>query len=136
MTRTLAILSCLILATSSPGSHAQDAEPDCSDQKDQSTMTRCAGLDYEKADADLNRIWPSIKAEAVESDAAEGNGKTDFLDALMSSQRAWIAYRDAECTRQGFEAHNGSMEPMLVNACLAEMTAKRIKDLQGEGLLQ
>ena len=95
-------------------------------------MTRCAGLDYEKADADLNRIWPSIKAEAVESDAAEGNGKTDFLDALMSSQRAWIAYRDAECTRQGFEAHNGSMEPMLVTACLAEMTAKRIKDLQGK----
>ncbi|MBK8769733.1 MAG: DUF1311 domain-containing protein [Rhizobiales bacterium] len=136
MTRALAILTCLILATSPLRALAQDAEPDCSDQKDQSTMTRCAGMDYEKADAELNRIWPGIKAQAVESDTAEGNGKTDYLDALMTSQRAWIAYRDAECTRQGFEAHNGSMEPMLVNACLAEMTAKRIKDLQGEGLLQ
>jgi uncharacterized protein YecT (DUF1311 family) len=54
----------------------------------------------------------------------------------MASQRAWIAYRDAECIWQGFEAHGGSMEPMLVNACLAEKTTQRIKELQGEGLLQ
>lgn len=99
-------------------------------------MTICAGLDYDKADKELNRIWPAIKAAAQESDAATGDGKTEFLDALMASQRAWIAYRDAQCAWQGFEAHGGSMEPMLVNGCLAALTEQRIKDLQQEGLLQ
>lgn len=123
---TLTVLFCSAAA-------AQD-EPDCENQMDQSTMTRCAGLDFDKADAELNRLWPEIKDDAKGSD--EGTGKTEFLDALMASQRAWLAYRDAECTWQGFEAHNGSMEPMLVNACLADMTNKRIKELQGEGLVQ
>lgn len=108
---------------------AQDV-PDCENQMDQSTMTQCAGLDFEKADAELNRVWPEVKRGAQESDA--GSGKTEYLDALMASQRAWLAYRDAECIWQGFEAHGGSMEPMLVNACLADMTSKRIKELQGD----
>ena len=130
------LLALIVPATLMSSAHAQDEPPDCSDQKDQSTMTICAGIDYDKADKELNRIWPDLKAAAQESDAAAGDGKTENLDALMASQRAWIAYRDAECIWQGFEAHGGSMEPMLVNACLAEKTTQRIKELQGEGLLQ
>lgn len=128
-----AVLSAALTLFICSAAAAQDA-PDCANQMDQSTMTRCAGIDFEKADAELNRIWPEIKSDAQESD--EGTGKTEHLDALMASQRAWLAYRDAECAWQGFEAHGGSMEPMLVNACLAEMTNKRIKELQGEGLAQ
>lgn len=92
-------------------------------------MTRCAGLDFERADRELNAIWPEIRQEAQESDESTGNGH-DYRDALMASQRAWLAYRDAECTWQGFAAHGGSMEPMLVNACLARLTEERIKALK------
>jgi uncharacterized protein YecT (DUF1311 family) len=115
---------------------AQDDPPDCANQMDQSTMTRCAGIDFEKADAELNRIWPDLKKDAQDGDAEAFEGNGGYLDALMASQRAWLAYRDAECAWQGFEARGGSMEPMLVNACLAEKTTARIKELQGEGLLQ
>lgn len=128
-----AVLSATFIVLICTPAAAQDA-PDCANQMDQSTMTQCAGIDFDKADVELNRIWPEIKAGAQESDA--GSGKSEHLDALMASQRAWLAYRDAECVWQGFEAHGGSMEPMLVNACLAEMTNKRIKELQGEGLAQ
>jgi uncharacterized protein YecT (DUF1311 family) len=34
--------------------------------------------------------------------------------------------------RQGFESRGGSMEPMIVNGCMAEMTRKRIRELTGE----
>lgn len=111
---------------------AQDDAPDCANQMDQSTMTRCAGIDFEKADAELNRIWPGLKKDAQDGDAEAFEGNGGYLDALMASQRAWLAYRDAECAWQGFEARGGSMEPMLVNACLAEKTQARIKELQGE----
>lgn len=110
---------------------AQD-EPDCANRLDQNTMTHCAGIDYEKADAELNLVWPGLKKDAQDQDAEASEGMGGYLDALMASQQAWLVYRDAECTLQGFEAHGGSMEPMLVNACLADMTTKRIKELQGE----
>jgi len=111
---------------------AQDEAPDCANQIDQNTMTRCAGIDFDKADAELNRIWPGLKKDAQDADAEAFEGMGGYLDALLASQRAWLAYRDAECALQGFEARGGSMEPMLVNACLAEKTTARIKELQGE----
>lgn len=111
---------------------AQDKAPDCANQIDQNTMTRCAGIDFDKADAELNRIWPGLKKDAQDADAEAFEGMGGYLDALLASQRAWLAYRDAECAWQGFEARGGSMEPMLVNACLAEKTTARIKELQGE----
>ena len=111
---------------------AQDKAPDCANQIDQNTMTRCAGIDFDKADAELNRIWPGLKKDAQDADAEAFEGMGGYLDALLASQRAWLAYRDAECALQGFEARGGSMEPMLVNACLAEKTTARIKELAGE----
>jgi uncharacterized protein YecT (DUF1311 family) len=111
---------------------AQDEAPDCANQIDQNTMTRCAGIDFDKADAELNRIWPGLKKDAQDADAEAFEGMGGYLDALLASQRAWLAYRDAECALQGFEARGGSMEPMLVNACLAEKTTARIKELAGE----
>jgi uncharacterized protein YecT (DUF1311 family) len=108
---------------------AEDA-PQCDDAQDQSTMTRCAGLDYDKADSELNAAWIDIKAAAVESDQAVGDGSRDNENALLASQRAWITFRDAECEWQGFAARGGSMEPMLVSMCAAKLTRERIKQLQ------
>jgi uncharacterized protein YecT (DUF1311 family) len=113
-----------------------DDKPNCDDPHDQSTMTLCAGLDYDKADKELNRLWPSIKSAAEENDKGASAEDGGYLKALMASQKAWIAFRDAECTWQGFQAHGGSMEPMLVNGCLAVLTKDRIKQLKDnqEGL--
>ena len=105
-----------------------DDVPDCSAPQDQNTMTACARIDFEKADAELNAIWPKLKTDAEDSDKA--TDKHDYADALLASQRAWIAFRDAECTWQGFEAHGGSLEPMLVAGCGARLTRDRIKQLQ------
>lgn len=100
----------------------------CKDPPDQSSMTQCAALDYEKADKELNQIWPKLKSDAEGND--DGTGKSEYADALLASQRTWIAFRDAECTWQGFEMHGGSGEPMLYYGCLARLTEQRIKQLQ------
>jgi uncharacterized protein YecT (DUF1311 family) len=124
------MLSILIFACLAQPVLAQEDELDCSDPKDQSTLTQCAGLDFEKADKALNALWPEIKKTAQDMDGEADNGKTEYLDALMASQRAWLAYRDAECIWQGFSAHGGSMEPMLVSGCLAKLTEERVKALK------
>jgi uncharacterized protein YecT (DUF1311 family) len=50
--------------------------------------------------------------------------------ALVTAQRAWIAYRDAECEARGFQARGGTMEPMLVAGCIADVTDARTKELK------
>ena len=105
-----------------------DDVPNCNDPLDQNTMTQCAGLGFEKADQELNALWPKLKADAESND--KDTGKHEYGDALLASQRAWIVFRDAECVWQGYEAHGGSLEPMIVNDCSARLTRDRIKQLQ------
>ena len=52
------------------------------------------------------------------------------VDALKRAQRSWIGYRDGQCELAGFEARGGSMEPMLVSGCLADLTRKRTAELK------
>ncbi len=107
--------------------HADEAL-NCKDPQDQSSMTQCAAQDFEKADKALNQIWPKLKADAQGND--EGTGKTEYVDALLASQRAWLVFRDAECAWQAMEMHGGSGEPMLLYGCQARLTQQRIKQLQ------
>jgi uncharacterized protein YecT (DUF1311 family) len=124
------ILAAILLLCCGAAPAMADDKPDCTDPQDQNTMTLCAGLDYDKADKELNALWPSIKASAEENDKSASAEDGGYVKALMASQKAWLAFRDAECTWQGFQAHGGSMEPMLVNGCLAAVTKDRIKQLK------
>lgn len=124
------ILMVLIVACWGGTPARADDAIDCKDPPDQNSMTRCAGIDYEKADKELNKLWPEIKGSAEDSDKGASGEEGGYLKALMASQKAWIAFRDAECTWEGFQSHGGSMEPMLVNGCLAALTKERIKQLK------
>jgi len=115
----------LVLLTTA--ARADDA-PNCKDPQNQNDMTQCAALDFENADKQLNTIWPKIKADAQSND--EGTGKAEYADALLASQRAWLAYRDTQCAWQAMEMHGGSGEPMLLYGCKAQLTLKRIIQLQ------
>jgi uncharacterized protein YecT (DUF1311 family) len=48
----------------------------------------------------------------------------------VTAQRTWIAYRDAQCEAAGFQARGGTMEPMLVAGCIADITEVRTKELK------
>lgn len=50
--------------------------------------------------------------------------------ALRRSQRAWLAYRDADCAYRAAGARGGSAWPMLVADCKADRTETRVNDLK------
>lgn len=113
---------------------AQD-EPDCKAPETQTDMTICAGKDYEKADKQLNAEYQKLrKALTARDKTADADGK-GATEALVAAQRAWVAFRDANCALSGFQARGGTMEPMLISSCLAEMSGKRAEELRqlGEG---
>ena len=90
---------CFSLALLSTAALADDTV-DCNNQVDQNTMTRCAGMDFDKADAELNKVWKEAKKSAEDADAEYSDDLKGEADALLKAQRGWIAYRDGQCEWQ------------------------------------
>lgn len=114
---------------------AQD-EPqvDCAKAETQADMNICANKDYEAADTELNAVYKKAMVAMKDTDKELGEIDANYVgavDALKKAQRAWIDYRDGQCELAGFEARGGSMEPMLVSGCLADLTKKRTEELKG-----
>jgi uncharacterized protein YecT (DUF1311 family) len=52
------------------------------------------------------------------------------LAALTTAQRAWLAFRDAECAFVGSRTAGGSISATIVASCLAGLTDKRTDALK------
>lgn len=107
-----------------------DDKPDCDNPMDQFSMTYCAGQEYEKADATLNDLWPKVVAIARENDEhvadlARDRGVPTTVEALRDAQRAWIKFRDAQCSYEAYEVFGGTMQPMVGSLCLSRLTEER-----------
>ncbi len=125
--RNLLIATSLLAACPALG----EDKIDCANAMAQMELNMCAYQDFEKADVELNAVWTQAKAFADELDSQEDEeSRKGAAKALLAGQRGWIAYRDGACELAGWEAHGGSMEPMVVSGCLAEKTRARTKELQ------
>ena len=116
------------------GGALQDDEVNCVDPQYQVEMNRCARLDFEAADAELNRVWARAIAAAREGDRhldREFDTRPTEEATLREAQRAWIVFRDSHCTVEGYrEARGGSMETMVYEGCRAQLTRDRIAQLE------
>lgn len=110
---------------------AQEPKPDCKAPQTQTDMTICAGEDLAVADRELNAQYQAtrkaVKARDIGAVTADMKGAEELL---VKAQRAWITYRDAECASWGYQARGGSMEPMLISTCSANLTRARTKELK------
>lgn len=118
---------------------AQAPRWNCADPQAQSEMNACAAIDFERADAELNREYRAAIAHAraadrEESGRIEGDDRPGEEATLREAQRAWVTFRDAHCRLRGYEARGGSMESMLYDGCRAALTRDRIAQLRQPGL--
>ena len=91
----------------------------------QMDMNNDAAASYQKADAELNRIYKAILSE-YKSD-------TLFIKNLKASQRIWITFRDAELKVKFPETapgYYGSVYPMCYSAYMEKLTRERINTLK------
>ena len=90
---------------------------------DSSRHDRNAGAveDFAIADQELNEVY--AKVLSVLDDGSK--------EKLKKSQRAWVAYRDAEADfRADAEARGGSMWPLIHEGARARLTKERVKSLR------
>ena len=115
MRRIVALL--LVSTACAPMARAAD----CLNAADQRAMAECVGNARQQADTELNANYNRI-VQRLKTDP-------DTTKILVTAQRAWIAFRDAEC---GFSTSlflGGTLYPTLFSACVERLTRKRIDDL-------
>ncbi|POA46819.1 urease-associated protein [Pseudomonas sp. MPR-ANC1] len=98
------------------------AAVDCANASDQATINQCAGQDYKAADNELNAVYKQIK-ERLKDNA-------EATKLLVDAQRAWVGFRDAECTFSSSGVTGGSVYPLVYSSCLTGVTKVRVEALK------
>ena len=100
--------------------------PAASGAQTQADLNQTACGTFEEADQTLNRVYQQIRRRY--------QGDKDFLEKLKRSQRAWIAFRDAELEAlypdENKQISYGSIYPMCVCGEQARLTQDRIEQLR------
>jgi uncharacterized protein YecT (DUF1311 family) len=87
----------------------------------QAAMNAEARADFKRADAELNKTYEALLKKLPDAESKE---------KLKQSQRAWLAFRDAEAAFAADVARGGSMAPTLRYASMTELTEQRTKQLK------
>ncbi len=117
MTRcTHALIALLLGPTLMPFAHALD----CKTALTQADMNACAYEDFLAANA----------AQAASIKALETRLKTSDRSRWRSAQKAWIAWRTAQCSFESGTASGGSVREMLRWQCVTRQTQARTTSIE------
>src|SRR5690606_4196976 len=77
---------------------------------------------YKASDAKLNRLYKDITARLSDDPSTK--------KLLTEAQRNWLHFRDSECALRASTVEGGSAYSTVMEGCLADLTEKRIKDME------
>jgi uncharacterized protein YecT (DUF1311 family) len=99
-----------------------DAAINCKSPANQREMDQCAGRDFDAADAKLNALYRNLMPRYDSGNQA----------AFKAAEKAWIGYRDAECTFETNGTAGGTINSTMFTQCRKEKTIARIKELNAQ----
>ena len=119
-------LGALVLAAAVAGLPARGLAADIcdSDSADQATLNQCAERDRAAADRALNQVYQQVVQRL------SGPDLQDRRKALVAAQRAWVAFRDAQCRFDTVAVDGGSASGMVSAGCLTGLTQARTARLK------
>lgn len=128
--RSMSILPLIALLGTVAGPAAAQ-QPNCDNPMSQVEMTYCSGLEFERADRRLNQVYRKVIAEQTRDPGEAPYDARSWEEAMRKAQRAWVAFRDADC--KGLVARDwtgGTGTSMAVNMCMTALTRRRIETLE------
>ncbi|WP_396331611.1 lysozyme inhibitor LprI family protein [Burkholderia anthina] len=96
---------------------AGDLIPNCSSSESSS----CLKVFVDKADARLNLLYQGLLRQL--------NSEPEVKQALIESERRWIAFRDANC-RIPSAYYRGTLHDYMVQSCMFDLTKQRAEELR------
>lgn len=110
-----------LVAMTAMSAHA--ADDDCYQKaKTQAQLNACASAALKRSDDQLNQLYKQIMDRLGQDEKAR--------DLLVQAERDWLRFRHSACSFSAMRVADGSMYPMLLNDCMAEMTRTRVIQLQ------
>jgi uncharacterized protein YecT (DUF1311 family) len=126
-------IAAFVLAAAVPAM-AQDV-PGCDNATSNVEIGMCTSAAYEKADKELNAVWPKVlayidgQAEYMPVDALQ-----KWKASIIASQKAWVTFKESDCGAVQYEWWGGSGAGIAQTACLYSHTAQRVEDLKSRYL--
>lgn len=125
------LLTVIVLPLTFATSRATAQTVDCANAATTVEINFCAEKDFDAADKDLNAAYAAALASTKTRDLDKPYDAKSFEAAMRESQRAWLAYRDADCkdlVAQEWTGGTGAAAAIL--GCMTEKTAQRTKELR------
>ncbi len=94
----------------------------CEAEDTQLNLNLCSRQKYKKADAKLNATWKELLKDMSDEAKAE----------IRVVQKAWLKFRDAHCNYEASFYEGGSIQPLIFNNCMRDLTEQRTKQLQDQ----
>lgn len=131
------IKACLDGAGPDPAGCIGEIADPCQDEPGGATtmgIDGCLLREHAAWDVILNETYRAAMSTAQQQDAIyEQSGvEPTAADSLREAQRAWVAFRDAECDRLYDLYKDGTVRSNVASACLLDLTARRAIDFLGE----
>lgn len=89
----------------------------------------CHGAEAAVWDQLLNTAYGQAIAGLRAQDARQGTTPYSREDSLRAAQRAWITFRDAECTLRYAQYQDGTIRGPIQAHCVMRLTARRVFEL-------
>lgn len=96
------------------------AKAQCEEAKSTLQINGCFAKELKKADAELNKVYRLTLKKLEADDAA----------LLRKAQRAWLAYRDAQCEADRALWGGGTGGPAAWMSCKLELTSQRTAEIR------
>ncbi|BEM38633.1 hypothetical protein SME10J_23600 [Serratia marcescens] len=106
-----AFFSTSVLAANKPESNCLQTA------QSQAELNDCAAQTYKNADGEMNKVYKKVMDTLKTS--------PEKSKALLQAQRAWLKFRDADCTFLSSNSAGGSINAMSNALCLSERTTER-----------
>jgi uncharacterized protein YecT (DUF1311 family) len=117
----LVFLACLLASPYLYGQGRKKPDP-CAKAETQAEMNICAGKEYKAADLVLNQVYRQLVGMLDDEEKSQ----------LKEAQTAWLKYRDTNCEFVADQYKGGTIRPMFLGYCLAEMTRNRTTELKSQ----
>ena len=127
------IPAAFLLALAGPAL-AQDV-PGCENASSNVEIGNCVGAAYQKADKELNAIWPKVLAYIDgQGDTMPPDAQQKWKATIIAAQKAWVSFKEQDCAAVEYEWWGGSGAGIAETTCLYAHTAARVEDLKSRYL--
>lgn len=119
-----------VIAAATPVRAEGDAPIDCGNAVSTFEMNACADKDFSAADKALNSAYQKALKDVPAMATEKPYDAKSWETALRASQRAWLAFRDAECNNHvAMFWSGGTGATTEILGCMTDKTKARTKEL-------